>query len=71
MGGKPSLPIAIQEQFCISLCPVTTRGSAGCNLAIKEHQTFAFRNKGILRIDNSHMFSTVERGNIYVDIKLE
>ena len=43
----------------------------GCNLTIKEHQTFAFRNNGILRIDNSHMFSTVERGNIYVDIKLE
>ena len=43
----------------------------GYDLSIKQHQTFAFRNKGILQIDNSHMFSTVERGNIYIDIKLE
>ena len=43
----------------------------GSNLFIKKHQTFAFRNEGILLINTEHLFSTEERGNIYVDIKLE
>ena len=43
----------------------------GSNLSIKKHQTFAFRNKGILLINAEHLFATEERGNIYVDIKLE
>ena len=38
---------------------------------IKKHQTYAFRNNGILKINPDHIFSTEERANIYVDIKLE
>ena len=41
------------------------------NLFINKHQTYAFRNNGILKINPDHIFSTEERGNIYVDIKLE
>jgi len=40
-------------------------------LFIKKHQTYAFRNNGILKINIGHIFSTKERSNIYVDIKLE
>jgi len=40
-------------------------------LFIKKHQTYAFRNNGILKINPEHIFSTEERANIYVDIKLE
>jgi hypothetical protein len=40
-------------------------------LFIKNHQTYAFRNNGILKINPDHIFSTEERANIYVDIKLE
>jgi len=40
-------------------------------LFIKKHQTYAFRNNGILKINPDHIFSTEERANIYVDIKLE
>jgi len=41
------------------------------SLSITQHQTYAFRNEGILLINNAHLFSTEDRGNIYVDIKLE
>jgi len=40
-------------------------------LLIKNHQTYAFRNNGILKINPDHIFCTEERANIYVDIKLE
>jgi len=40
-------------------------------LFIKKHQTYAFRNNGILKINPDHIFSTEKRGNVYVDIKLE
>jgi hypothetical protein len=40
-------------------------------LFIKKHQTYAFRNNGILKINPDHIFSTEVRANIYVDIKLE
>jgi len=40
-------------------------------LFIKKQQTYAFRNNGILKINLGHIFSTKERSNIYVDIKLE
>ena len=40
-------------------------------LFIKKQQTYAFRNNGILKINIGHIFSTKERSNIYVDIKLE
>jgi len=43
----------------------------GKNLFINKHQTYAFRNNGILKINPDHIFSTEERANIYVDIKLE
>ena len=43
----------------------------GENLVIKENQTVILRNKGILKINSEHLFSTEERGDIYIDIKLE
>jgi hypothetical protein len=42
----------------------------GEKLSIKPEQTFVFRNKGLLKIDEEDLYSTTERGNIYVDIKL-
>jgi len=43
----------------------------GKNLVIKKNQTVILRNKGILKINSEHLFSTEERGDIYIDIKLE
>lgn len=42
----------------------------GEKLSIKEEQTYVFRNKGLLKIDENDLYSTKQRGHIYVDIKL-
>tara|TARA_A200000159_G_C7299997_1_gene329646 strand:+ start:55 stop:945 length:891 start_codon:yes stop_codon:yes gene_type:complete len=43
----------------------------GDKLVIKENQTIILRNQGILKINSEHLFSTTERADIYIDIKLE
>jgi len=43
----------------------------GDKLVIKENQTIILRNQGILKINSDHLFSTTERADIYIDIKLE
>ena len=43
----------------------------GDQLVIKENQTIILRNQGILKINSEHLFSTTERADIYIDIKLE
>ena len=43
----------------------------GENLVIKENQTIILRNKGILKINSEHLFSTEERGDIYIHLKLD
>jgi len=43
----------------------------GENLVIKENQTVILRNKGILKINSEHLFSTEERGDIYIELKLD
>jgi len=43
----------------------------GENLSIKKHQTYVFRNSGLLIVDDNHMYDTSTRGHIYVDIRLE
>ena len=42
----------------------------GENLHIKKKQTYTFRNAGILRMDEEDLYSTKQRGHIYVEIKL-
>lgn len=42
----------------------------GENLKIKPQQTYVFRNTGILKMNQSDLFSTQQRGHIYVEIKL-
>jgi len=40
-------------------------------LYIKANQTMIIRKQGILKINPNHMFSTEEKADIYIDIKLE
>lgn len=42
----------------------------GENLHIKKKQTYTFRNAGILKMDEEDLYSTKQRGHIYVEIKL-
>lgn len=42
----------------------------GENLSIKHEQTYVFRNKGLLKIDENDLYSTNERSHIYMDIRL-
>ena len=42
----------------------------GENLHIKKKQTYTFRNAGILKMDEEDLYSTQQRGHIYVEIKL-
>ena len=42
----------------------------GENLHIKKKQTHIFRNAGILKVDEEDLYSTKQRGHIYVEIKL-
>ena len=42
----------------------------GEKLVIKKEQTYVFRNKGLLKIDDNDLYSTSKRGHIYVDIRL-
>jgi len=42
----------------------------GENLHIKKKQTHIFRNAGILKMDEEDLYSTKQRGHIYVEIKL-
>tara|TARA_R110002074_G_scaffold338136_1_gene508749 strand:+ start:2005 stop:2835 length:831 start_codon:yes stop_codon:yes gene_type:complete len=43
----------------------------GDTLYIKKNQTIIMRKQGILKINPNHIFSTEERADIYIDIKLE
>ena len=43
----------------------------GDKLAIKKNQTVILRKQGILKANPEHIFSTAERGDIYIDINLE
>ena len=43
----------------------------GDKLAIIKNQTIILRKQGILKANPEHIFSTDERGDIYIDIKLE
>jgi len=43
----------------------------GDKLAIKKNQTIILRKQGILKANPEHIFSTDERGDIYIDINLE
>ena len=43
----------------------------GDKLAIIKNQTIILRKQGILKANSEHIFSTDERGDIYIDIKLE
>jgi len=42
----------------------------GEKLAIKEHQTYIFRNRGLLTVNEKNMYDTKQRSNIYVEIRL-
>ena len=42
----------------------------GENLHIKKKQTYVLRNTGILKVDEEDLYSTKQRGHIYVEIKL-
>jgi len=41
------------------------------DLFIKKHQTYTFQNKGLLKINSEHIFSTDDRADIVVAINLE
>jgi curved DNA-binding protein CbpA len=41
------------------------------DLLIKKYQTYTFKNKGLLKINSDHIFSTDDRANIVIEIKLE
>ena len=42
----------------------------GENLRIKKEQTYVLRNTGMLRVDEDDLYSTQQRGHIYVEIQL-